>query len=197
MLIDKKHPFLIILTISFLNFFCLIAVTPTPPCTPVNVGSASTLLSITTVSATGYMCYCYKWTAPTTGTVTLGIQIRNDPWYSYLDDVSVYDGATQVIVNGGFNTGSLSPWVKSFPNGACGSGSSLGQVCNSYPRTGGYSYCDGCNTVADQISQSFMATAGHEYIVSFWYASTGTGSVIQALVTLHWPYKNNICWQNQ
>jgi hypothetical protein len=157
-----------------------------PPCPPVNAGSSSTLLSISSVSVTGYICYCYEWTAPTTGTVTLAFQIRNDPSYSYLDDVNVYAGSTQLLVNGGFETGSLSPWVKSYPNGACAFGTLSGQVCTSNLHSGSYDYCDGCNTVADELSQSFMATAGQVYVVSFWLATGATGSVISALVTLQW-----------
>jgi hypothetical protein len=154
-----------------------------PPCTPTNVGSSSTLLSISSMSVTGNICYCYAWTAPTTGSVTLAFQIRNDPDVSYLDDVSVYDGGTQMLVNGGFETGSLSPWVTSDPNGYCG-GFFPGQVCNWSPHSGNYGYCDGCYGLADELSQSFMATAGNVYVVSFWLATGSTRSVISTVVTL-------------
>jgi hypothetical protein len=153
-----------------------------PPCTPTNVGSATTILSFSSLTAIGYGCYCYQWTAPTTGTVTLAFQIRNDPNYSYLDDVSVYEGATQMLVNGGFETGSLTPWVTSYPNGPCVG--IAGQVCTTNSHSGSYEYCDGCYGLADVVSQSFMATAGNVYIVSFWLGTGGTGSVISTVVTL-------------
>ena len=98
--------------------------------------------------------------------------------------MKVYAEGTQILVNRGFETGSLSPWVVSYPNEGCGFGSVLGQVCTSYPHSGSYDYCDGCNTVADKVSQSFGVTAGQIYVVSFWLATGATGSVISALVTL-------------
>ncbi len=155
-----------------------------PPCQPTNVDSSSTLLSISLVNSTGYICYAYEWTASTTGAVTLAFQLRNDPSDWYLDDVSVYDGSIQMLVNGGFESGSLSPWVVTFPNGICQLASPSGQVCNTLPHTGTHDYCDGCHSVADQLNQSFMATAGQVYIISFWLGTGSTGSVITALVTI-------------
>jgi hypothetical protein len=134
------------------------------PCAPTDVGSS------------------YKWTSPTTGTVTLAFQFRNDPDYWYLDDVSVYDGGTQMLVNGDFETGSLSPWVRTFPNGTCPG--VPGKICSTNSYNGNYNYCDGCNTIPDQLSQSFMATTGHVYVVSFWLATGALGSVTSIDVTL-------------
>jgi hypothetical protein len=162
----------------------LAATTPVPPCTPTNVSSSSTLLSISSVNNTGYTCYAYEWTAPNTGMVTLAFQFRNDPVTWYLDDVSVYDGGTEMLVNGGFESGSLSPWAVTFPNGPCVGGSPPGQLCNTTSHTGSYDYCDGCNTVADQVSQSFMATAGQVYVISFWLRTLSTVPVMTVLVTL-------------
>ena len=121
----------------------------------------------------------YAWTPLTTGPVSLRFQLRNDPDYWYLDDVSVYAGATQMLTNGGFETGSLSPWILT---GSCGG--SPGQVSSASPHTGTYDYRDGSNGCADQVSQQFTATAGQLYIVSFWLKSGSTGSVITATVTL-------------
>ncbi len=53
--------------------------------------------------------YAYEWTASTTGTGTVAFKLRNDPSDWYLDDVSVYDRTIQILVNGGFESGSLSP----------------------------------------------------------------------------------------
>ena len=114
--------------------------------------------------------------------VTLTFQLRHDPGYWYIDDVSVYEDGTQKIINGGFETGSLSPWVVANPFGSCGSFG--GRVSCSSPKSGSYSYADGSNGCADQVSQQFSATLGQVYVVSFWMRSSGTGSGISALVTL-------------
>ncbi|CAF3539088.1 unnamed protein product [Rotaria sp. Silwood1] len=158
--------------------------TPTPPCTPTSVGSASTLYSTSSGSATSYRCFAYEWTSPTTGLVTLAFELRHDPDYWFLDDVSVYAGAVQMLSNTGFETGSLSPWVRTTPYGSCSG--SAGQICSgSYsPHSGNDHLCDGSNGCADRISQQFMATAGEVYVVSFWLKSGSTGSTISAKVTL-------------
>jgi hypothetical protein len=87
-----------------------------------------------------------------------------------------------MLSNGGFETGSLSPWIRTTPNGPC-SGVS-GAVSSLSPHTGTYSIADGSNGCADQISQQFTATIGEIYIVSFWLKSGTTGTVISAQVTL-------------
>jgi hypothetical protein len=88
-----------------------------------------------------------------------------------------------MLVNGGFETGSLSPWIRTPPNGTC-SGGAPGQVRSMSPRSGAYCLTDGSNGCPDKISQTFMATAGYVYIVGFWLKSGGSGSVISAQVTL-------------
>jgi hypothetical protein len=158
------------------------ATTPTPPCVPTSVGSSSTIYSTASGSATSYTCHAYTWTALTTGVVTLAFQLRQDPDLWYLDDVSVYGGAIQMLINGGFETGSLSPWVRGIPNGNCAG--SPGQVSSVSPHDGTYSVMDGSYLCADEISQQFTATAGQVYLVSFWLKSGSLGSGITALVTL-------------
>ncbi len=114
--------------------------------------------------------------------MTLAFQFRNDPGLWYLDDVSVYDGGSQMLINGDFETGSLSPWVRTLPNGACSG--LAGQVSSTQPYTGNYSLFDGSFMCADEISQGFNAIAGDIYIVSFWTRHIGVGSVQTVLVTL-------------
>jgi hypothetical protein len=87
-----------------------------------------------------------------------------------------------MIINGGFETGSLSPWIRTTPNGACAG--SPGQVDNQSPHTGTYDLSDGSNGCADEISQQFTATAGQIYVVSFWLQSGSTGNTVLAKVTL-------------
>ncbi|CAF1203922.1 unnamed protein product [Rotaria sordida] len=157
--------------------------TPTPPCSPTSVGSASTLYTTSSGSGTSYTCFSYAWTSPATGLVTLAFEFRHDPDHWFLDDVSVYAGPVQMLNNTGFETGSLSPWVRTTPYGTCSG--VAGYVCNSYsPRSGSYHLCDGSNGCADRISQQFTATTGQIYVVSFWLKSGATGSTISAKVTL-------------
>ncbi|CAF2666528.1 unnamed protein product [Rotaria sp. Silwood2] len=90
-----------------------------------------------------------------------------------------------MLVNGGFETGSLSSWSVSFPYGACQNGNFHGIICSPRTHSGSYSYCDGCYAVTDKLSQSFMAVAGDVYIVSFWLETGSTAnSGISATVTI-------------
>lgn len=131
----------------------------------------------------------YEWTASVNGPVTLAIQLRHDPGYWFLDDVSVSTGGVAKVVNGGFETGLLSPWTRTIPNGACTG--HAGNVTSSYgassggaPHSGTYFVNDGSTGCADQLSQSFTVVSGTVYNVSFWLkssnstaAGTVTGSV--------------------
>ncbi|CAF3148701.1 unnamed protein product [Rotaria socialis] len=156
--------------------------TPTPPCVPTSVGSANILYNATTGNVQ-YSCFAYAWTSPTTGPVTLAFQLRNDPSIWNLDDVTVYAGATEMLNNTGFETGSLSPWVRTTPNGACG-GLAGGVDAFCIPFSGFYALCDESTGCADEISQQFTATAGQLYIVSFWLKSDSTGAGMSVTVTL-------------
>ncbi|CAF4205213.1 unnamed protein product [Rotaria magnacalcarata] len=160
--------------------------TPVPPCTPTSVGTASTLFSATSASSSSYQCEAFAWTSPTTGTVTLSFFLRHDPTTWFLDDVSVYYGAVQMLSNGGFESGSMAPWVRSLPNGPCTGWSSAVSttVYGVLPHSGNYYYIDGSYGCADEISQSFGAIAGEEYIVSFWIQSGSSGSGVSVTITL-------------
>ncbi|UJR17720.1 hypothetical protein I4U23_004618 [Adineta vaga] len=164
-------------------YICQTATTPTPPCTPSSIGSSSNLLTASSGSTSSYACYAYEWTPVTSGTVTLTFVLQHNPDYWFLDDVSVYNGAVQMLTNGGFESGSFSPgWSQTAPTG-CGSGTT-GYVSSSYRRSGSYGYADGCNGRTDRLSQSFAATAGQSYIVSFWLKSGNSGSGVSISVTL-------------
>ncbi|CAF1522792.1 unnamed protein product, partial [Rotaria magnacalcarata] len=117
------------------------ATTPLPPCSPSSVGSASRLVTISSPKDTKYGCYAYAWTSPTTGSVNFTFELRNDPGQWYLDDTSVYQGGTQMLTNTGFETGSLSPWVRTGPNGNCGAFPV--QIYNSSCHSGSYCATDG------------------------------------------------------
>ncbi|CAF3857850.1 unnamed protein product [Rotaria sp. Silwood1] len=157
--------------------------TPAPPCAPTSVGSASTLYTTSSSNGTSYTCLAYEWTSPTTGLVTLAFEFRHDPNYWFLDDVSVYAGAVQMLNNTGFETGSLSPWIRTTPYGSCGgTGGFVSSAFSSH--SGSYKLFDGSSGCADRISQQFTATAGQVYFVSFWLKSGSTGSPVSAKVTL-------------
>lgn len=160
----------------------MIAATPTPSCAPSSVGSASTIYSTTSDIGGSSRCFAFEWTSSTTGSVTTAFQLQHKPDYWYLDDTSVYEEATQILTNGNFETGSLSPWIRTTPNGSCTG--IAGRVNSTTPRSGNYSLRDRSNSCADQISQNFMASADHIYVISFWLRSGSSGSGISAKVTL-------------
>ena len=85
---------------------------PISSSSPIYVGSSSLLFEIWTfVGFSSYSCRTYRWTSNITGVVTLSFELRHDPGYWFLDAVSVLRERTdEMLVNGGFETGSLSPW---------------------------------------------------------------------------------------
>jgi hypothetical protein len=103
-----------------------------------------------------------------------------------MDDVSVSNGTAEMLLNGGSESGSLSPyWTTSNPNGGCNITGSDAQISSTSCHTGSYCLVDGCGGHADQISQSFVTTAGQDYLISFWLQQNGgTTPVIAASVTL-------------
>jgi hypothetical protein len=102
-----------------------------------------------------------------------------------MDDVSVSNGISEMLVNGGFESGSFSVgWTKSTPNGNCGITTTGASIVTSSCRTGSYCFSDGCGNVADQISQSFTVTSGQAYLISFWLKGSGSGSGVSVSVTL-------------
>lgn len=114
--------------------------------------------------------------------MTLTFEIQHDPDWWYLDNVSIYHGATQLLINGGFETGSLSPWtVTSSPSG-CSSGA--GSVVSSPCSYGVYCYKDGCKFGSDFLRQQFNVMAGELYVISFFLQLGVTGSVAFINVTL-------------
>ncbi len=103
-----------------------------------------------------------------------------------MDDVSVSNGTTELLLNGGFESGSFSPgWTESTSNGNCNAFTTGASIVSSSCHTGIYCFYDGCGGCADQISQSFSVISGQVYYISFWLKQDGgTGSGISASVTL-------------
>jgi hypothetical protein len=115
--------------------------------------------------------------------MTLSFQLRHDPDLWLLDDVSIRQGPTEMIGNGGFETNSFPPWTRSM-TGACAPLSFPVVIGSSQPRTGLYSIEDGCAGASDRLSQTFAATAGQIYVISYWLRSTKGGAGISANITL-------------
>ena len=133
--------------------------------------------------STTYSCRAYSWIAPRTGTISLAFQMRHDPSYWYLDDVSVYNRGTQMLINGGFETSSLTnSWTVSTPFGVCGSSGAA--ITTSSVRSGSFSLRDGSTGCADQVSQTFGIISGEVYTISFWILMGGSGSGISLSVLL-------------
>lgn len=134
--------------------------------------------------------YTYVAIANTTGVTFI---LREDSYYFGLDNITVSDNAapsTQLLLNGGFETGSTSSWVYCNPNSAtyagvvrCTSYSSGGKTYSAY--SGSCFYLDGAVTYADYLSQTFATIIGHTYTVSFWlYNPSGdTGVSVDVLMS--------------
>ncbi|CAF2040782.1 unnamed protein product [Rotaria magnacalcarata] len=96
--------------------------------------------------------------------VTLSFGFQQDPNYWTLDDVSVNDGVSNILINGDFEAGSAyTGW------------SGVNHLSTTGCYSGSYCYRDGTVGSLDYVSQSLTLTVGHTYTVSF-YLSTGTGS---------------------
>jgi hypothetical protein len=97
-----------------------------------------------------------------------------------LDSVSVNhtNAATNVLINGGFETGNLTGWSQYCATDQnCGAGN-YGQVTTTDCYSGTYCYVDKCSpaTQFDYLFQSFATVSDDYYIISFYlriYASGG------------------------
>ncbi|CAF3537037.1 unnamed protein product [Rotaria sp. Silwood1] len=150
-------------------------------CSPTGRGISLSLSDSTPSSWTQYQ---FTYTAATTLAVLLfGFQNENNRKY-YLDTASVVDNSastTQLLKNPGFesSTTTLTDWVQ-YCTSTCGSGSTPGTIStgsNCYLSTGSC-YVDNCYASAgiDFLSQTFTATVGHTYTVSFRLVLGGSGT---------------------
>jgi hypothetical protein len=130
-------------------------------------GTTSTVLAKTCVSSSGWTKVSAGVTAGHSYTLTLISHDDNytgDPTYTLYDDVALAGAVANPIVNGGFETGSLSGWTAS---GAATSVVSSGAHSGTYAaRLGSTSPTNGDSSVA----QSFTASGGGT--LSFWYNVT-------------------------
>ncbi|CAF1159872.1 unnamed protein product [Adineta ricciae] len=98
--------------------------------------------------------------------------------YWLLDDISVtyVSTGTNVLANGGFETGNLSNWTQfCATNTNCqGSNDRYGQITGSSCRTGSFCYVDKCENY-DYLVQSFPTVSGGQYIINFYLKLNNNG----------------------
>ena len=137
-----------------------------------------------------YYQFVYNYTAIATTTI-LAFSLQRVNAYFAVDDVSVRDYAalsTEILVNGGFESGNITPWV--YCNQL--NGSSAGGVRSNfssngysyYPKSGTYFYTGGSNTSADYLFQSFSTQVGHLYRVTISTIYPGTDNMTSAALFL-------------
>lgn len=90
---------------------------------------------------------------------------RHDPGAWMLDDIEVYHGMTQLIDNGGFETGSLTGWSHSGP---CQSNTGEIRSDSSKAKSDIRYYYAPCADYGDQIKKTFTTVIGDTYVISFW-----------------------------
>jgi hypothetical protein len=124
--------------------------------------------------------YTFNYTAPNVNAATITFSFRNDPDYWYLDDVSVTNSSgQQLLLNGGFEQGSLVNWLYCNPNNA----SHAGTVTSAISYDGWYCYRDGSVGAPDYLSQTFNVQPNQVYTVNFILGANGA-SMLFAWVSI-------------
>jgi len=135
-----------------------------------------------------YASFLYTYTAISNVT-RIAFAYRRQNYYFALDSISVRDYAapsTEILTNGGFETGDLTSWIYCNQNNASSTGGVKANTIFSYnnftyyPQAGTYYYAAGSIISADYISQSFPTIIGHQYNVSMWSMYPGTGNLTSA-----------------
>jgi hypothetical protein len=153
-----------------------------PSCSsPSAVGRIFTFYSIS--EPLTYTLSTYPFTANSSlATLTFAITGDSGPGLHYwlLDSVAVNhtNVDTDVLINGGFDTGNFTGWTQyCATNAVCGgSGTNYGQLTASPCNSGSYCYMDKCSNGYDFLTQSFATVSGDYYLISFYlriYAQGG------------------------
>ncbi|CAF1500197.1 unnamed protein product [Rotaria sp. Silwood1] len=137
--------------------------------------STNYLITYTT-SPTTYQKQTYTYTATSTGMNILefGFKAVNQVKTWHLDDVSLIDknaSNSEMLVNGGFENGSLVGWQILCSSINCGT--IAGNITQSNCHTGSYCYEGMCRNAYDFLRQTILVTSGHIYILSFWLYTDG------------------------
>ncbi|CAF1278760.1 unnamed protein product, partial [Rotaria sordida] len=143
---------------------------PLCPDSPLIPNRTVTLLSRVNSSEFNYTRFQYTYRAISNRT-TLTFAFHHDPSYWCLDDISVtkINNTVNLIVNGGFETGSASSYSLCEPSGA----NPTGYVSRECPHTGLHNFYDGSYLPGDYLSQSFTTVIGKDYEISFWLRNLG------------------------
>ena len=116
-----------------------------------------------TFTTTIYTSFNRTWIA-TSASATLSFSFRHDDYYWVLDDVAVYHGMTQLLINGDFENG-MTGWTRT---GVCDSNDSGVYYSTTHARSGTYYYAGSCVGRTDTSSQTFATVAGDVYRIDFW-----------------------------
>jgi hypothetical protein len=133
---------------------------------------------------TSYYDYSYNYTAIGSST-RIAFAMMRQTGYFVLDDISVRNFAapnTEIIANGGFESGDLTSWAYCDQNNASSTG---GVKSNSshftydnftyFSYSGSYYYIGGSPVATDYISQTFPTIIGDQYSVTFEVMNAGSG----------------------
>ncbi len=138
-----------------------------------------------------YYQYFYNYTAiATTSFFALSMQRHTD--FFAIDDISIVSVAApsvQLIINGGFETGNISPWYYCNQNGSSNTGvvQTFNFTYNNFtynPHSGSYFYAGGNIASADYISQTFSTVVGQVYSVSLCVMIANGGAQTNAALFL-------------
>ena len=146
--------------------------------------SSTTLLNAQNISTTNYTFYSYSYkTCATSATITFAFRHDVDSWC--LDDVAVWNGSSNVLVNGGFEIGTYAGWNHQNPSNNTNPGTVSYGYGSVLPRTGSYAYIDGIYGNVDYLSQTFTTTPYYPYNISFWLRSSAYSTQSNLVVSSH------------
>ncbi|CAF4174221.1 unnamed protein product [Rotaria sp. Silwood2] len=139
-----------------------------------------------------YVQYTYTYVA-IANTTGITFALRDDIYYFSLDNITVWNNAapnTQLLLNGGFKTGILTPWIYCNPQNASHAGQlETGNVSDGYytymPYSGSNFYLDGSVGNTDYLTQTFSTKIGDTYTISVWLYNPGavTGVSVDVLMS--------------
>lgn len=138
-----------------------------------------------------YTLYTYGFVAnDSSATIVFAITGDSGPGHHYwlLDTVSVMEMNTSsnILINGGFETGDLTGWTQYCATDAnCGTGF-YGELTTSTCDSGSYCYMDRCNSGGhfDYLIQSVNTVVGYYYIFGFELRAFANGGGHLAYVML-------------
>jgi hypothetical protein len=126
----------------------------------------------------------HSWTTVTTSfiatatTTDIGFAFRDDPAFIFFDNASVTTGASSnLLSNGGFETGDFTGWSYTNPNNAPFPGV---VTTGGHP---GFTWFDGSVQAYDTLDQVIFTSIGSTYHVSFDYVENSSSTTFSRLST--------------